>query len=151
MDWALYDGWKMDLTTGERVVATPILRSNRIIFTTLIPALDSCSFGGESWLMEINAYTGTRLAATPFDINNDLIFNFSDWVDADQIDGVDNVGVITTSGIQSPAGLSARPTVLITPDRTRELKVVSGSGGLGTVDENPGDLMTGRQNWRRLR
>ena len=40
---------------GERVIANPLLRNGRVIFTTLIPDQDPCGFGGDSWLMELDA------------------------------------------------------------------------------------------------
>src|SRR5690606_20837934 len=54
------DGWYMDLPeTGERQISTPILRGGRIIFTTVTPSGDACSAGGSSWLMEIDAVSGS--------------------------------------------------------------------------------------------
>ena len=44
-------GWYLDLpTTGERQVSDSVLRNGRIIFTTLIPDSQICSFGGTSFL-----------------------------------------------------------------------------------------------------
>ena len=74
--FAHHDGWYMDLIDpaaaepGERVVSTPILRNRRIIFTTLIPASGACSSGGSSWLMELDAWSGSRLQdPSPYDLN----------------------------------------------------------------------------------
>jgi len=55
-------GWYMDLYNtdagntdnyGERAVSNPIVRGDRLIFTTLIPSDDPCDYGGTGWLMEI--------------------------------------------------------------------------------------------------
>ena len=57
----------MDLITplngaeGERVVSTPILRGDRIIFVTSIPNVHPCEYGGTGWIMELVALTGTNL------------------------------------------------------------------------------------------
>jgi type IV pilus assembly protein PilY1 len=74
--FAHHDGWVMDLIDpagvepGERVVSTPILRNRRIIFTTLIPASGACSSGGSSWLMELDAWSGSRLQdPSPYDLS----------------------------------------------------------------------------------
>jgi len=57
-------GWYLDLVNteggntnnfGERQVSDSLVRNGRIIFTTLIPSEDPCSFGGEGWLMELDA------------------------------------------------------------------------------------------------
>ncbi len=53
----------MDLTVngvaqGERVISNILFLNQKIIFTTIIPSLDPCEYGGSSWLMELNAFTG---------------------------------------------------------------------------------------------
>ena len=157
IDWAIHDGWKMSLidntigqNLGERSISTPILRNGRIIFTTAIPYTSQCSFGGTSWIMELDAYAGSRLSTTPFDINNDLSFDMNDLISTSDI-GDGTLGQVFASGLQSSVGITAKPTVLTTKGRTREVKVISGSGGLDTFNENPGDLNLGRQSWKRLR
>ncbi|MCW8917796.1 MAG: PilC/PilY family type IV pilus protein [Gammaproteobacteria bacterium] len=74
--FAHHDGWYMDLIDpaaaepGERVVSNPVLRNRRIIFTTLIPATGACSSGGSSWLMELDAWSGSRLQdPSPYDLS----------------------------------------------------------------------------------
>ncbi len=65
--------------SGERQVSTPILRGGKIIFTTVIPSGDECSAGGDSWLMELDALSGSRLASPPFDLNRDGVFDEEDY------------------------------------------------------------------------
>ena len=88
-------GWFMDLLQpptppgtfqGEMQVSDSILRSGRIIFTTVIPDPDPCTFGGTSWLMEMEALTGSRLTESPFDNNRDHEFDGDDTVGID-LDG----------------------------------------------------------------
>jgi type IV pilus assembly protein PilY1 len=146
-----HGGWYLDLgyngvQAGERVVATPIFRQNKIIFTTIIPDNDPCGFGGTSWLMELNALDGGRLAYTPFDINNDGKFNSSDYVV--YLDGGDSISV-PASGIQSTVGLVASPAILNAGDK--EYKYLPGtSSSIQTITENPGTNATGRQSWREV-
>ena len=141
-------GWFMDLkasgTTaqGERVVQTPLLRSGRIIFSTLIPTADVCSFGGDSWLMELNAYNGSRLNVSPFDLNHDDKFTTADYV--------------TNAGNQAPPSgrgfgeLIPTPGVLNAGDK--EYKYTSGSSGkIEVTVESPDPSAFGRQSWRQLR
>ncbi|MHB1677036.1 MAG: pilus assembly protein [Sulfuriferula sp.] len=58
-------GWYMDLLQppngtqqGERVISKPIIRSGRVLFTTLIPATGTCSEGGSGWTLELDASSG---------------------------------------------------------------------------------------------
>ncbi|GAB4357760.1 MAG: PilC/PilY family type IV pilus protein [Immundisolibacter sp.] len=140
------NGWYLDLPTpGERQVSRPILSRGRIIFTTVIPNSDACNAGGDSWLMELDALTGGRLAFTPFDLDGDGEFTTADYVTV-TIDGepVDvpvsgkksKVGVIKTPGIVQAGGL--------------EHKYTSGSTGGIEVTLEPGDIGAGRQSWRQL-
>ena len=61
-------------------MSDPALRNKRIIFTTLIPNTQICSFGGTSWLMELDALNGTRLETSPFDFNADEKFTDADMI-----------------------------------------------------------------------
>jgi len=153
-------GWYLDLVQpswntssgvtgyqGERVVSNPILRNGRIIFTTLIPDSDLCGFGGSSWLMELDALSGARLATTPFDLNRDGRF------DADDLVGITVAGVTTSypvGGIQSTVGITPEPGILASP--TAEYKYSPGtSGSISVTVENPGLNSNGRQSWRQTR
>lgn len=145
-----HKGWRDDLLTttagdlGEMVVSNPILRSTRVIFTTLIPDTQQCTSGGSSWLMELNYQNGGRLAVDVFDINNDGVFNSNDR------DG----GATVISGVKTGIGISPTPTMIDDPAKGRELKIVTGSSGaISSVSNNPGPLTpaTGRRSWRQIK
>lgn len=144
-------GWYIDLIyndnkQGERVIATPIIRHGRIIFTTLIPNADPCGFGGESWLMELSALTGSRLSYSVFDIDGDGAVN-----DGDEITIVVNGQTITVpvSGLASNVGIINTPTII--GDGATEFKVLSGSTGeLQTVTERGDGRSRTRTTWRQL-
>ena len=59
-------GWYLDLLQpplpgtqqGERVINKAIIRSGRVLFSTLIPASGTCSYGGSGWVMEVDAASG---------------------------------------------------------------------------------------------
>ena len=146
IDWALHKGWFMDLPeTGERVNVEPILRSNRIIFVTLTPDADPCAAGGTSWIMELNANDGNRLAQSPFDVTGDGIIDDLDIVSF----GGDAETII--SGVRSGTGIVAKPGILNTK-QDKELKFFSStSGSIDTVTESVNDLTKDRQSWRQLR
>ena len=72
---------------GEMQVTDSILRNGRVIFTTLIPDPDPCNAGGTSWLMEMDALTGSHLQLPPFDVNRDGKFDNNDIVTMTLPDG----------------------------------------------------------------
>jgi type IV pilus assembly protein PilY1 len=139
-------GWVLDLPLqGERQVSTPILRGGRIIFTTLIPETDVCSFGGDSWLMELDALTGSRLEFTPFDLNDDRRFDSDDFAEI-LIDG--ELTPIPVSGRRSREGIIKSPGIIQAGEI--EFKYASGTtGGIDTTVERGSDA-SGRQSWRQL-
>jgi len=156
VDYASKKGWYMDLklvtgsAQGERVVAAPLIRNNRIVFTTLIPSSDPCTFGGDSWLMELDAISGAQLPMTPFDLNGDGLFTSADYVSVTiTVAGVPTVVQVPVSGKKSKVGIIKTPSVIKAGDK--EYKYTSGSsGGLERTTES-GGAGTGRQSWRQRR
>lgn len=137
-----HKGWFIDLPeSGERQVSTPLLRGGRIIFSTLTPSSDPCGFGGTSWLMELDSSSGSRLAASPFDINRDRQFNSADF-------GTYNSQNVPVSGRRSKEGIIKTPGVITAGEV--EYKYASGTtGGIDTTIENS-DGSGGRQSWRQI-
>lgn len=141
-------GWRLNLLppgattgTGERVVSRALLRSGRIIFTSNIPDNDPCGFGGDGWLMEVDANNGGRLSYSVFDINDDTLFTEGDYINLNgtwvPVSGLGHNEMIKTPGIVG-AG-------------EREYKYTSGSSGsIGVTREKSGDGSLGRQSWRQL-
>jgi len=148
-------GWYLDLVSpesgdsrGERVVEDAIIRGgNRVVFSTLIPTPSDnpCDpGGGTGWVMELDAFSGSRLSRSPWDLSGEG-FGEESYV---MIDGQ----LIPVSGIRSPIGIPTVPAVVEdfeNPDR--EYKFVVGSDG--DVWEMPDEERTGsgRQSWRQLR
>ncbi|MFC3907874.1 pilus assembly protein [Legionella dresdenensis] len=143
-------GWYLDLIVngqarGERVVSSLLYISGKLIFSTIIPTSDPCDYGGESWLMELNALNGSRLNYNVFDMNRDGAFNESDSVTYSS-GGTSNL--VPASGLKSEVGLITTPSVLNAG--TKEYKYLPGtSGGIQKVGENPGQQIFGRQSWRQ--
>lgn len=154
-------GWYMDLLTpplpgtgaGERVVSQALLRAGRIIFVTIIPDNGQCSFGGSSWLMEMQALTGNRLSLTPFDLTGDHLMNSADMT---QLVDTNNDSLVNTSdnklaasGKKSTVGIIKSPGVISAGEV--EYKYTSGSTGhLETTLESV-ESGAGRMSWRQLR
>jgi type IV pilus assembly protein PilY1 len=149
-------GWFMDLIVsgsgdnrGERQVTTPILRGGRIIFTTLIPAGPSCVFGGEGFLMELDAADGSRLGDPPFDFDNDGAFDLVT---------LGSFTDVVPSGIGSTGGAPWEPGILEATgegNEGTEFKYISGTDEAriqvikekDTGHDPEGDR---RQSWRQL-
>jgi type IV pilus assembly protein PilY1 len=162
-----YRGWFMDLintgaetpdNAGERVIFAPIIRNDRIIFTTLIPSLDQCAAGGSGWLMEVSAISGARLPQSPFDINDDGVFNDADLVDFDgdsDSASLPTSGIRKTGGLEGGSGIPTPPAILDDPECPNgvcsELKFIGTSKAtVESIRESSSPYSQGRQNWREV-
>lgn len=137
-------GWYIDLpASGERQVSNPILRGGAVIFTTLIPNTDKCGFGGDSFLMELDAVTGSRLLSTPFDLNRDTAFDEGDEVTY-------NGESLPVSGRRSKEGIIKTPAIISAG--AFDVKLASGTtGGIDTTIEQPRSVNPGgRLSWRQI-
>jgi type IV pilus assembly protein PilY1 len=119
---------------GERVIHTPILWSDRLIFNTIIPGDDECEPDGEGWMYEIDPSDGSQLAFTVFDLDHDG--QFGDKNDLSK-------GGQTVSGkrIGMGGGLTARG----------DTKFHSNSKGKVSSIKNNKHPNMGRKSWRQLR
>lgn len=155
IDWSQHQGWYLNLSFagtnhGERVIYAPILRKGHIIFTTLIPNESPCGYGGSSWLMELDAYSGARLDGSPFDLNKDGAIDDNDLISVTGLNNPGEVSDTTVSGMQSSVGITATPTVFNMENSTNETKVISGSNGIDSFIENGANVQDGRKTWRQL-
>jgi len=156
IDWESDQGWYLDLFNtedgntanhGERTVSQAIVRNGRVIFTTLLPSDNPCEFGGSSWLMELDLFSGARLPYTPFDLNSDGLFTTDEYVNID--DSGENY--VPVSGKKSKVGIIPTPSIVNASGGLQEIKFTSGSTGtIETTTENPGPNFQGRQSWRQL-
>lgn len=131
VDWTTQRGWYMDFDAptepGERVVTQALLRYDRVIFLTLVPSTVACLPGGSSWLMELDATTGSSTAQPNFDFNNDGVF-----------DSVDNVAGSVVSGYQSTVGIT-KPPAWFTGTGGKDFKVMTGTtGGIESLGNRGG-------------
>lgn len=140
-------GWYVDLpTSGERVTSNPQLVASgvppRIIFTTMIPDDTPCSYGGESWLMELSPTNGGHLSYPVFDINEDGVFDSNDMIG----------GTTSVAGINPNLGIMPEPAILHDSANSRDLKISTGSSGnIESIANSAGGKKAGRQSWRQLR
>lgn len=67
-----YLGWYLDLPEcGERVPTRASRIGTAVVFNTFIPSTTTCDFGGDGWLMLLNAMTGEQYPVNVFDLNGD--------------------------------------------------------------------------------
>jgi len=146
ISWTTKRGWYMDLiysgSNGGEVIATdPIVRSDRVIFISTLPAATACSAGGNSWIYELDYADGSRLPMAPIDVNGD-----------GEIDSLDNAGSTPFGGMKTDNGIVTSPTILAdTQNGDKEHKMFSSSNGtISEMGESVGGLQ-GRRSWRQLR
>ena len=153
IDWTSHLGWYIDLINtevtspvqtnkGERQVTNPIVRNGRIIFTTLVPSQSTCAFGGSSWLMELDAESGSRLPVPPFDLNNDGIIDDQDAFLATNNDKIPPGGVKFD-------GIITMPRILGGGDIDYKNFGNTSSQNVTTLGEGAGENL-GRASWRQI-
>ena len=95
-------------TKGERILATPLLWADRVIFVSAIPDSDVCAGGGSSWIIELDPKAGGRTNHSVFDLARDGTYGTSNEynnkaVNARKVVGgmIKNLGQIRDSGGKS--------------------------------------------------
>ncbi len=153
-------GWYMELTTpnnspSERVISFPLLISGNILFTTLIPSPTPCDkdTGPFSWIMELDAITGSRLGSSPFDVYGaggsatpDNKININDMVYLSVSENKSEQ--VAPTGLKSTVGVVKTPAVV--PNKDVVDKFFGGSTGEIQKVTDPGSPL-GRVSWRQLR
>ncbi|MDD9892418.1 MAG: PilC/PilY family type IV pilus protein, partial [Gammaproteobacteria bacterium] len=158
IDWTNHIGWYMDLAEGatdaaveladnqgERVVADPVLRNDRLLISTTIPDEAICEPAISNWLFELDAADGSPTVFPPFDLNGDGGVTFEDRY-------TDGNGVTSTpAGRFSDGTYNPVPTILLT-NTGHEVHLTSGAGGdIERTIVNPIGYERSRSTWRQLR
>lgn len=127
---------------GERIISSPLIWNDRVIYTTMIPSADPCLFGGSSWVMEVDPFHGGRLDFAVFDMDEDGRYDHADFVTLRAADGSESR--VAVSGRRTRSGVTRTPAVI-----DGQKYISSGSS------EAPEILrqfqLRGRQSWRQLR
>ena len=132
-------GWYIDLDTppantreGERMIGEPQVIKDILVFPSVIPSTTNPCFPGRGYINALNAFTGTSLVPSFFDLNRNGVFT-DDLIGGNAVGSIDlGVGMVTD------------PAIL---DR---LLVAGGSTGrTGNVPiRNPSSF--GRISWREV-
>ncbi len=146
IDWDEHGGWFINLPTdGERLVSRPLLRGLNVLFSTNTPSAEACSFGGDSWLMVVDAASGGDPIHS-FDLTNNSIVDEDDKVSIGSGDDEKKVAVsgkkFLGTKISGPVTLHSG---LIGLDHTFT------GGSNGNIDSNisRNDNKSGRMAWRQ--
>jgi len=75
IDWSVYQGWKVDLPAGERLITPPQLRAGRLKTTITNPN------GYANWLLEVTFDEGGVESNSIFDLDRNGVLNTADRVD----------------------------------------------------------------------
>ena len=141
-----FNGWYLDLPAGERQVTAPVLTSSgKIVFTTMLPNTNPCSYGGSGWVMELDAARGDRLALT-FDVNGDGKLSSVDTVNSSVAGRVAPSGTYFAGIPTSPGILGGNPKT----QRGAENKYMSLSNGSVSRVMETSTSRVGRVSWQQL-
>lgn len=134
------------LNRGERQISKPVVREGRVVFSTLIPSEDPCSFGGTSFLMEIDAKSGGRPVKPTLDVTSDFAVDDKDYITV-------NIGGVATKVAASGLALQGSTgTVAVVAGGTADY-LYGGydpdkQSALANTSANSGRL--GRLSWREI-
>ena len=69
-DLTNYDGWYITMeSTGEKILAAPVVIYGMVLFSTFVPDTDPCSYGGDAYLYAVDYLNG--VAVLDFDETNE--------------------------------------------------------------------------------
>lgn len=120
-------GWYMDLpATGETVPFNPLPTGGQVLYNTVIPSTNPCEFGGESFIMALNPFTGAASSLGNFDTDNDG--NFSGPQTVQNSSGAQVAAA--PIGVKSTVGITPTPNVMGAPGGGSG---TAGSGGASGV------------------
>lgn len=137
---------------GERSVTDPLIRGDRVIFTTLIPNSQACTFGGGSWLMVLDLLSGSRLPEMPLDRDGDGDIDKDDVGPDANGDGIPDRDPISGVGTNDEIWWRPEGVLCLSDDCENDQLLTPGSSGT-LSDEQLRSVrgLYGRQSWRQLK
>ncbi len=168
-------GWLIDLPeSGERVVQQPVIRDDLAFLVSLTPSGSPCSAGGTGWIMVFDIRTGSAPTFAVLDINNDGLFNDSDFAQVGSpgdttpvapvgvsVPSIPNLPVFVYDDQQRDTNSNPVDTFPPAPNGRRACMGESGSRAytyttqanstILSVATQPEAISCGRQSWRQTR
>ncbi len=137
INWGNHHGWYMDLQfgsnyTGEQVIATPVLRDGKILFSTHVPMGNECTPDQQGWLMALDARDGSMLKDSAIDLNGDGKLNDED-----------------VAGIQGLTNPFAPPTI-VSGENLDYMLSQDAEGEAVTSTGLKASIADGRVTWREV-
>lgn len=156
------EGWHVSLDPdgtaakeGERSVVRPVVNSDRVIFTSIVPSTNPCDAGGSSWLTAVDINHGGRPASSFFDTDGDMEVDQDDLVDTVNDGKVAPTSMGKQGIIDTPTVLSGDDTDRIITSSSEQDSTAGGGGGGGGPGpgSDPSDSRgrEGPQSWRQIR
>ena len=140
-------GWYYDLPLeGERIVNDLQLRDGRLAVICIRPGPDPCSAESNSFLMELNAFSGGGLPASTFDVNEDGVINAADTVLTEYDTDSDPVR-IPPAGINMPGNL--QPPISLRLNHLVEMRYLNSTTGVVHLIKTPA-VKQGVIYWKEL-
>ena len=140
-------GWYYDLPlVGERIINDLRLQDGRLAVICFEPGPDRCSNESNSFLMELNAFTGGSLPGVMFDFNEDGVIDMADTV----ITGYDAEGNplrIPPAGMKMPGNL--QPPISLRLNNRVAVNYLSSSTGTVHMLKSPA-VKLGVIYWKEL-
>lgn len=132
-------GWYLTLPiSGERVVTNAVITGGLVYFSSIVPSTNDCSYGGTSWLMELNYNDGTAPYTAAFDTNNDGVINSSDSI----VSGIGYQAISSSPTILTGLGSSSSPINMVYTNQ---------SNGLINTALTVGNRLSSRRvSWREI-
>lgn len=131
-------GWYFDLpVSGERLTGVSTLRNGMFIFSTIIPSVSPCDFGGQSFVNAVDFLTGGMLPFPAFDINNNNRIGSDDGLSAGIVTGFSEGGLRVIEG--SPRSTTSTVINNEANGSLNDILIANGPAGL-----------RGRITWREL-
>jgi type IV pilus assembly protein PilY1 len=140
-------GWYYDLPLdGERIINDVQLRDGRLAVIGFRPDPDPCSNKSNSFLMELNAFTGGGPPESSFDLNEDGVIDSADTVLA-EYDTDSNPVRYPPAGIELPGSL--HPPLSLRLNQLVEISYLTSSTGVVHLLKAPA-VKQGVIYWREL-
>ncbi len=126
-------GWYVSLpANGERIVQDAQLLANALVTASMIPATNICDATGTGYINAVDAFTGTSLGTSLFDLNND-------GSTADN-----NIGGIAVGSVDVGVGVPTLPVFI-----DGQMIVTGSAGNLATTRTHGSIWRT--VSWREFR